>query len=195
MPKGNQKAINKPRERDPVQTTTTTTTTTVNMSVLSEWYEFTPPPPPPSFSFFHHSIIHDQKLKIEKSQKFSIHTFSTHSKFRRVQLGKGDNNRPVNFRKVPLYTSMHPQWSRQHEHHLNMSDCLMASCANAGAIAVTRDPTKLVQLRGPDANKQFVYVYSCSGKLISRFEWQVQSRGQLIHLGWTHDECVICVTR
>jgi hypothetical protein len=60
-------------------------------------------------------------------------------------------------------------------------------------IAITRDPTKAIQLKARDFT-QHIYIYTSSGSLISKIRWDSVSQGNLLHIGWSDDECIICVT-
>ncbi|KAG2381634.1 hypothetical protein C9374_006018 [Naegleria lovaniensis] len=104
-----------------------------------------------------------------------------------VQLGKGKKGLPVYYRKKEIYTM---QWN---EDHINLSECLVAAANFGGPIALTRDPKKLLRYKGTDT-KQYIFVFSSSGKRISKFEWNSQLNKSLQYIGWTHDESLICVT-
>ncbi|KAL9655445.1 hypothetical protein ABK040_016858 [Willaertia magna] len=104
-----------------------------------------------------------------------------------VQLGKGKKGIPVYYRKKEIYTM---QWEND---SINISECMIAAANYGGPIALTRDPRKLLRFRGTDP-RQYIFVFSSSGKRISKFEWQPQSNGSLLYMGWTEEETLICVT-
>jgi hypothetical protein len=105
----------------------------------------------------------------------------------RIKLGKGDDGKPVNYRKLEMYEM---KWMYNSPNAVNMRDSLIAGCKHGGAVAMTIDPNKVVTYSG---KRQYVFIYSCDGSFISKFEW-VNSEGKLIHIGWTDDERVICVS-
>jgi WD40 repeat protein len=58
--------------------------------------------------------------------------------------------------------------------------------------ALYRDETKLHTFRGSQASKSSIDVYSCSGKLIRRINWD---KGSIKGLGWSEDEKLLVVTQ
>lgn len=65
---------------------------------------------------------------------------------------------------------------------------LLVAAPYGGSIAVTRDPKKFVKILG--GNKPIVTLYSSSGSLTGKFIW---NSGQLVDLGWSHQEELLCV--
>ncbi|XP_066599627.1 vacuolar protein sorting-associated protein 16 homolog [Prorops nasuta] len=88
--------------------------------------------------------------------------------------------RDVYFRKFELYSL-----SFQHE---VSSNNLLVAAPYGGSIVITRNPKKLVKIQG--TNKPIVLLYSSSGKLTAKFQW---SSGQLVKLGWSIREDLLCV--
>ncbi|XP_048512679.1 vacuolar protein sorting-associated protein 16 homolog isoform X2 [Athalia rosae] len=88
--------------------------------------------------------------------------------------------REVYFRKFELY----PISFQQEVHTHNF----VVAAPYGGPIAVTRNPNKLVKVQG--TGKPVVSIYSASGKQIASLQW---SSGQLVLLGWSHEEELLCV--
>ncbi|XP_031845297.1 vacuolar protein sorting 16 [Nomia melanderi] len=88
--------------------------------------------------------------------------------------------RDVYFRKFELYPL-----SFQHE--VSNTNLLVAA-PYGGFIAITRNPKKLVKVQG--SNKPIIYLYTSAGKLTAKLQW---SGGQLIGLGWSQQEELLCV--
>ncbi|KAL0479856.1 vacuolar protein-sorting protein VPS16, partial [Acrasis kona] len=104
-----------------------------------------------------------------------------------VQLGKGKKGKPVYYRKKEIYAM---EWTSE---NVNLSDCLVCAATYGGPIAITRDPRKMLRVKNSDG-KQYIYIYTCAGKLLSKFEWLLSSRGSLIHIGFSDEEALICVS-
>ena len=58
-------------------------------------------------------------------------------------------------------------------------------------IALYRDESKITRYRGGSSTKSSIDIYSCSGKLISRINWE---KGSIRGLGWSDDERLLVVT-
>lgn len=58
-------------------------------------------------------------------------------------------------------------------------------------LALYRDEKKLQSVRGAQASKASIDIYSCAGKLIRRINWD---KGSIKGLGWSEDEKLIVVT-
>jgi vacuolar protein sorting-associated protein 16 len=54
-----------------------------------------------------------------------------------------------------------------------------------------RDESKITRYRGSSVAKSTIDIYSCAGKLISRFNWD---KGSIRGFGWSEDEQLIAVT-
>ncbi|KOX72193.1 Vacuolar protein sorting-associated protein 16 like protein [Melipona quadrifasciata] len=88
--------------------------------------------------------------------------------------------RDIYFRKFELYPL-----SFQNEVSNNN---MLVAAPYGGSIAVTRNPNKLVKVQG--VNKPMIYLYTSSGKLTAKFQW---NGGQLVLLGWSQQEELLCI--
>ncbi|XP_011305829.1 vacuolar protein sorting-associated protein 16 homolog [Fopius arisanus] len=88
--------------------------------------------------------------------------------------------RDTYFRKFELY----PLEFQREVIHEN----LVVPSPYGGTIAITRNPRKFVKIQG--STKPIVSLYFSSGKLFSKFTW---NSGQLVDLGWSHQEELLCV--
>jgi hypothetical protein len=61
-------------------------------------------------------------------------------------------------------------------------------------IAITRDMRKILRVKTNDS-KQFIYIYTCSGKLLSKFEWAVHKKGVIAHMFWSYEEHLVLVSK
>lgn len=88
--------------------------------------------------------------------------------------------RDIYFRKFELYPlTFHNEISNNH---------LIAAAPYGGSIAITRDPKKLVKIKG--TAKPVILIYTSAGKLTAKLQW---NSGQLILLGWSQQEELLCV--
>ncbi|TAQ89614.1 hypothetical protein B7494_g2070 [Chlorociboria aeruginascens] len=88
------------------------------------------------------------------------------------------------YRKIQLYTAVFDE-------DLDLENYIFTGCSYGGAIALYRDETKLHSFRGTQALKSSIDLYSCSGKLIRRINWD---KGSIKGLGWSEDEQLLVVT-
>ncbi|KAI4205136.1 MAG: hypothetical protein LQ348_001198 [Seirophora lacunosa] len=88
------------------------------------------------------------------------------------------------YRKVKLYDAVFDQ-------DLELGNHIIAGAPYGGALALYRDEAKLHSYRGTQTAKSSIDVYSCSGKLIRRINWD---KGSVRGLGWSEDERLLVVT-
>ncbi|KAF2138840.1 uncharacterized protein K452DRAFT_255746 [Aplosporella prunicola CBS 121167] len=88
------------------------------------------------------------------------------------------------YRKVQLYTDVFDQ-------DLELENYLVVGAPYSGAVAIYRDADKLHTYRGATAAKSSIDIYSCSGKLIRRINWD---KGAIKGLGWSLEEKLLVVT-
>ncbi|KAL1304186.1 hypothetical protein AAFC00_000609 [Neodothiora populina] len=88
------------------------------------------------------------------------------------------------YRKVQLYTSVF-------DADLELENYVVAGAPLSGAIAIYRDENKLYTFRNAQNLRPSIDIYSCSGKLIHRVNWD---KGAIQGLGWSEDERLIVVT-
>ncbi|KAF1346074.1 Vps16, N-terminal region-domain-containing protein [Delphinella strobiligena] len=88
------------------------------------------------------------------------------------------------YRKIQLYTSVFDQ-------DLELENYVVAGAPFSGAIAIYRDENKLYTYRNAQSLRPSIDIYSCSGKLIHRINWD---KGAIQGLGWSEDEKLIVVT-
>ncbi len=61
--------------------------------------------------------------------------------------------------------------------------------------AMTRNPRKMLRVKSTETNKQFISIYTSSGRLLSKFEWNAQARGgTIVHMSWSSDENLVVVS-
>ncbi|MCJ1433241.1 hypothetical protein MMC27_002600 [Xylographa pallens] len=89
------------------------------------------------------------------------------------------------YRKVKLYDAVFDQ-------DLELENYVIAGAPYGGAIALCRDEEKIHTYRGSQAAKTSIDVYSCSGKLVRRINWD---KGSIRGLGWSEDEKLLIVTK
>ncbi|XP_014227020.1 vacuolar protein sorting-associated protein 16 homolog [Trichogramma pretiosum] len=68
------------------------------------------------------------------------------------------------------------------------SENLLVAAPYGGSIAVTKNPKKLVKIKG--SAKTIISLYSSSGNLTAKIHW---TSGQLIAMGWSHQEDLLCI--
>ncbi|KAL8944695.1 MAG: hypothetical protein Q9216_000263 [Gyalolechia sp. 2 TL-2023] len=88
------------------------------------------------------------------------------------------------YRKVKLYDAVFDQ-------DLELENYLLIGAPYSGAIALYRDEGKLHNYRGTQSAKSSIDIYSCSGKLIRRINWD---KGSIRGLGWSEDERLLVIT-
>jgi hypothetical protein len=88
------------------------------------------------------------------------------------------------YRKVKLYDAVFDQ-------DLELENYTIAAAPYSGAVALHRDESKVYSYRGGQAAKAGIDLYSCSGQLISRLNWD---KGAIRGLGWSEDEKLLVVT-
>jgi hypothetical protein len=77
---------------------------------------------------------------------------------------------------------------------INLNDYAVAVGKYGGPIAFTRDMRKILRVKTNDS-KQFIYIYTCSGKLLSKFEWAVHKKGVIAHMFWSYEEHLVLVSK
>ncbi|KAF5302481.1 hypothetical protein FQR65_LT08571 [Abscondita terminalis] len=88
--------------------------------------------------------------------------------------------RDLYFRKFEIYSMA---WHRE----INMEHVIAEAAPYGGPIAVRRDESKIVKVRG--SGQQAIEIFSSSGKRISSIKW---NRRPIIKMGWS-DEKFICI--
>ncbi|MCJ1463515.1 hypothetical protein MMC07_002123 [Pseudocyphellaria aurata] len=89
------------------------------------------------------------------------------------------------YRKVKLYDAVFDQ-------DLELENYVIAGAPYAGALALYRDEDKIHTYRATQASKSSIDIYSCSGKLIRRINWE---KGSIRGLGWSEDEKLLVITK
>ncbi|KAL8936002.1 MAG: hypothetical protein Q9211_004401 [Gyalolechia sp. 1 TL-2023] len=88
------------------------------------------------------------------------------------------------YRKVKLYDAVFDQ-------DLELENYLLTGAPYSGALALYRDAGKLHNYRGTQSARSGIDIYSCSGNLIRRINWD---KGSICGLGWSQDENLLVVT-
>ena len=88
------------------------------------------------------------------------------------------------YRRVQLYDAIFDE-------ELELENYLVAGAPYSGALALHRDESKVYRYRGSSAAKSSIDIYACSGKLISRINWD---SGSIRGLGWSDEENLVVVT-
>ncbi|KAL9101812.1 MAG: hypothetical protein Q9163_002959 [Psora crenata] len=88
------------------------------------------------------------------------------------------------YRKIKLYDAIFDQ-------DIELENHVIAGAPYAGAIALYRDQEKLHTYRGAQSSKSSIEIYSCSGRLIRRINWD---KGSIRGLGWSEDEELLIIT-
>ncbi|KAJ5098698.1 hypothetical protein N7532_005699 [Penicillium argentinense] len=87
------------------------------------------------------------------------------------------------YRKIPVYDAVFDE-------DVELENYIVAGAPHGGAIALYRDENKPFRLRDTQASRSGINIYSCSGKLINRINWdQATIRG----LGWSDKEELLVV--
>ncbi|XP_072019724.1 vacuolar protein sorting-associated protein 16 homolog [Amphiura filiformis] len=89
----------------------------------------------------------------------------------------------VFYRKVELY-AMDRSW---HE-IADLKKFKVYAAPYGGPLALIRDDSKLVQIRG--SSRPIIYIYSSAGKAISQIKWD---SGTIVHLAWSSTEDLLCI--
>ncbi|KAB0801758.1 hypothetical protein PPYR_03944 [Photinus pyralis] len=89
--------------------------------------------------------------------------------------------RDLYFRKFEVYAM---GWHQD----INMDQVIAEAASYGGPIAVRRDETKIIKVRG--TGHQVIEIFSGSGKKISSIKW---TRKPIVKMGWSLDEKFVCV--
>ncbi|KAJ3451823.1 vacuolar protein sorting vps16 [Anaeramoeba flamelloides] len=74
---------------------------------------------------------------------------------------------------------------------INLDHYLIESAPFGGLIALLRDDQKIINIKNIQTNKNCIFIYTCSGKLISELDYGDKQRVKAF--GWTLDEKLIIV--
>ncbi|KAL1863382.1 Vacuolar protein sorting-associated protein 16 [Paecilomyces lecythidis] len=88
------------------------------------------------------------------------------------------------YRKVRVYDAVFDE-------DLELENYIVAGAPHGGAIALYRDQSKLYRYRDAQTAKSSIDIYSCSGNIISKINWEY---GSIRGLGWSDDEDLLVVT-
>ncbi|KAH8705358.1 putative vacuolar protein sorting vps16 [Talaromyces proteolyticus] len=88
------------------------------------------------------------------------------------------------YRKVKLYEAVFDE-------DLELENYIVAGAPYGGALALYRNESRLYQYRDAQTSKASIEIYSYSGKLISRLNWEY---GAIKGLGWSDNEELLAVT-
>ncbi|EAA57594.1 hypothetical protein AN6911.2 [Aspergillus nidulans FGSC A4] len=88
------------------------------------------------------------------------------------------------YRKVPLYHSVFGE-------DVELENYIVAGAPYGGAIALYRDESKPLRFRDAQTGKSNIDIYSRSGKLINRLNWE---HGTIRGLGWSDQEELLVIT-
>ncbi|KAL3432443.1 Vps16, N-terminal region-domain-containing protein [Aspergillus tetrazonus] len=88
------------------------------------------------------------------------------------------------YRKVPLYSSVFGE-------DVELENYIVAGAPYGGAIALCRDESKPLRFRDAQTGKSNIDIYSRSGKLINRLNWE---HGTIRGLGWSDQEELLVIT-
>lgn len=88
------------------------------------------------------------------------------------------------YRKVKLYDAIFDE-------DLELENYVLAGAPYSGAIALYRDESKIQTYRASQASKPSIDIYSYSGTLIRRLNWD---QGTIRGIGWSEDEKLLVVT-
>lgn len=89
------------------------------------------------------------------------------------------------YRKPEVY---HMSWK-----HVELSRNKVACAPFGGPIAVIRDDSKIVQLRGESAQRK-LRIFNSSGLLLGETIWK-HPGGRLIGMAWTDDQTLVCLVQ
>ncbi|KAL5046114.1 hypothetical protein BDW71DRAFT_182838 [Aspergillus fruticulosus] len=88
------------------------------------------------------------------------------------------------YRKVPIYYSVFGE-------DVELENYIVAGAPYGGAIALYRDESKPLRFRDAQTGKSNIDIYSRSGKLINRLNWE---HGMVRGLGWSDQEELLAIT-
>ncbi|OJK01596.1 hypothetical protein ASPACDRAFT_26394 [Aspergillus aculeatus ATCC 16872] len=88
------------------------------------------------------------------------------------------------YRKVPIYDAIFDE-------DIELENYIIAGAPYGGAIALHRDESKPYRFRDAQTTKSSIDIYSCSGKLINRLNWEF---GTIRGLGWSDREELLVIT-
>lgn len=52
----------------------------------------------------------------------------------------------------------------------------------------------MLRVKANESSKQLISMYTCSGVLMSRFEWNTQMKGIIAHMSWSNEENLVVVS-
>ncbi|RJE18873.1 Vacuolar protein [Aspergillus sclerotialis] len=88
------------------------------------------------------------------------------------------------YRKIPVYDAIFDE-------DVELENYIVAGAPYGGAIALLRDESKLYRYQASPSSRSNIDIYSCSGKCISRINWE---RGAVRGLGWSDKEELLVVS-
>ncbi|KAK4633751.1 putative vacuolar protein sorting-associated protein 16 [Fulvia fulva] len=88
------------------------------------------------------------------------------------------------YRKMQLYDDVF-------DPDLELEKYTVTGAPYSGAVALRRDQSNIYSLRGSQAFKSTIDIYSCAGKLIRQINWD---KGNIKSVGWSEDERLLVVT-
>ncbi|KKY21138.1 putative vacuolar protein sorting vps16 [Phaeomoniella chlamydospora] len=88
------------------------------------------------------------------------------------------------YRKVKLYEAIF-------DSDIELENYVVVGAPYGGAIALYRDESKILRYRAGSSAKSGIDIYSCSGQLISRLNWD---QGSIKGIGWSEDEKLLVIT-
>ncbi|PYH49546.1 tethering complex subunit VPS16 [Aspergillus saccharolyticus JOP 1030-1] len=88
------------------------------------------------------------------------------------------------YRKVLIYDAIFDE-------DIELENYIIAGAPYGGAIALHRDESKPYRFREAQTTKSSIDIYSCSGKLINRLNWEF---GTIRGLGWSDREELLVIT-
>lgn len=74
---------------------------------------------------------------------------------------------------------------------IDLSSYIVASAPYGGAIALTRDFSKLTEYKGPESRQTSIFIYSGSGSLIHKIPWD---NGSIKGMGWSESEHLLVIS-
>ena len=101
---------------------------------------------------------------------------------------KAFNNKFIILNAFNYFSRKFEIYSMNWQNEINMENLNVAVGSYGGPIAVIRDRKKFVKVQG--IGKPIISIYSASGNNISSIVW---SSGQIIHLGWSSTEDLLCI--
>jgi hypothetical protein len=95
------------------------------------------------------------------------------------------------FRKRTIYDTLSTYWAKEIK---DLSNCMLAGSAYGGLIAVTRD-TRYIPKISPNSMKQTIFTHTSAGKPMGKFLWEDKFHGALLHMFWSDDELLVCISK